>query len=166
MKKYILGNLGWYLLQLKKKTCLEIRKCSAKLRLRNTKPVLRQKARLKTRVDFDTSKKIGVFTTQSDFQIISRIEVEIINWTDWLSFVNFFVKRMVKLTPNDLKQTKVNLFERFDIGLVYRSWNNTKDANRQFWCNFLLLYKVIYWIRQVFCFRIHVSFPLAVYLCS
>ena len=39
MKKYILGNLGWYLLQLKKKTCLEIRKCSAKLRLRNTKPV-------------------------------------------------------------------------------------------------------------------------------
>ena len=69
MKKYILGNLGWYLLQLKKKTCLEIRKCSAKLRLRNTKPVLRQKARLKTRVDFDTSKKIGVFTTQSDFQI-------------------------------------------------------------------------------------------------
>ena len=75
-----------------------------------------------------------------------------------MSFVNFFVNRTVKLTPNDLKiKLHFCMIWLRSMYVVYRSRNNAKDPNGQFCYKFLRLYKMICWIRHIFSFRIHDS---------
>ena len=100
----------YFKVEIERNTYLEIRKCSEKLHLNNTKPVLRRKTRLKPRADFDKAKEIDRFHNTFDFHI-NRHHNNFKNRAknhelEGLSSVSFFVNGMVKLTPNDLKSTK------------------------------------------------------------